>query len=137
MQTKLWGLFLVCICWLTLETKFQNCLLLFEKLLKAKSYNWCPIKQSCWLMSSLIETESLSNTKVGTLRQLSDIIETWYKWLKSTCPTVLYISFEFHSKLYIIRRSKNWISITIYFRNGKIPWANLECWWVTFCHNCN
>ena len=57
-------------------------------------------------MSSLLETESLSDTKVETLQQLSDIMETWYKWLKSTCPTVLYLSFEFHGNSFILRRSK-------------------------------
>ena len=46
-------------------------------------------------MSSLMETENLSDTEVGTLRQLSHVMETWYKWLKRTCPTVLdiYLSF--------------------------------------------
>ena len=33
-------------------------------------------------MSSLMETEGLSNTKVETLQQLSDIMQTWYKQLK-------------------------------------------------------
>ena len=56
-------------------------------------------------MSSLMETESLSNTKVGMLQQLSDKMETWYMWLKSRCPTVLYISFEFHSNSFTIKRS--------------------------------
>ena len=36
-----------------------------------------------------MEAESLSDTKVGTLLQLSDIMEIWYEWLKSACPTVL------------------------------------------------
>ena len=58
-------------------------------------------------MSGLIEPESLSDTKVGTLRELSDIMKIWYKRLKSTCPTELYISFEFHSYSFTIRRSKN------------------------------
>ena len=58
-------------------------------------------------MSSLMETGNLFDTKVGTLQQLSDIMETWYKWLKSTCPTVLYISFEFHTNSFTIRRSNN------------------------------
>ena len=57
-------------------------------------------------MSSLMETESLSDTKVGTLRQLSDIMETWYMWLKSRCPTVPHISFEFHSNSFTFGRSK-------------------------------
>ena len=60
----------------------------------------------CWLMSSLMETESLSDTKVSTLRQVSDIMETWFKWLKSACPSALYISFEFHSNSFTIRRPK-------------------------------
>ena len=32
---------------------------------------------------------------------------------------------------------KNWITITAYFRNGKIPYTNLDRWWLTFWHNCN
>ena len=57
-------------------------------------------------MISLMETESLSYTKVGTLRQLFHITETQYKWLKSVCLSVLYISFEFHSNSFTSRRSK-------------------------------
>ena len=57
-------------------------------------------------MSSLMETKSLFDTKVGSLWQLSDIMETCYMWLKNRCSTVFYTSFKFHSNSFTIRRSK-------------------------------
>ena len=61
-----------------------------------------------------METESLCDTKVETLRQLSYIMETWYKWLKYACPNLLYISFEFHSNSFTIRGSKKELNYKYY-----------------------
>ena len=87
-------------------------------------------------MSSLMETESLSDTKVGTLWQLSDIME--HGICGSKIDVQLYSTFVLSfivTQLLSEGLKNNWITITAYFRNGKFPDANLDFWWLTFWHN--
>ena len=52
---------------------------------------------------------------------------------KCTCPTVLYLSFQFqNNNSIIISMSENWITLTTCFRNGKIWYNILEFRWLTF-----